>query len=146
VTKNKELYRQLASYKDYTSICNSAPSEYLAIVALSHKDIIWKRNLDIIKDNLEILTAFFKKYRHIFLWVPPKSGPIAFPKLLLDVDVERFCIDLAQKKNVLLLPSTCFSFGNRHFRIGFGRKNMREAIIRLDEYIQEGYLEKLQQK
>jgi len=33
-TKNRELYQSMASANDYTTICNSAPSEFLAEIAL----------------------------------------------------------------------------------------------------------------
>jgi aspartate/methionine/tyrosine aminotransferase len=32
-----ELYKQIAVYKDYTTICNSAPSEILALIASAAK-------------------------------------------------------------------------------------------------------------
>jgi len=34
VTRNREVYRRMSAMKDYLSICNSAPSEFLAAVAL----------------------------------------------------------------------------------------------------------------
>lgn len=66
-----------------------------------------------------------------------QAGPVAFPKILVDVDIDKFCEDLVQKKGVLLLPSTCYYFGNRHFRLGFGRKNLPEALQKLEEYLIE---------
>lgn len=33
-TRNEEIYRKMAALKDYTTICNSAPSEFLAELAL----------------------------------------------------------------------------------------------------------------
>jgi len=43
-TRNKSLYRKLAAFKDYTTICNGAPSEFLASLALNHRDAIVHRN------------------------------------------------------------------------------------------------------
>jgi len=37
----------------------------------------------------------------------------------------------------MLLPGTVYDFGNRHFRLGFGRKNMPEALEKLEEYIKK---------
>jgi hypothetical protein len=50
---------------------------------------------------------------------------------------------LIQKKGVLLLPSTAYAFGNKNFRLGFGRRNMPEALKKLEEYLEEGHLDKL---
>jgi len=53
--------------------------------------------------------------------------------------VEAFCFDLIKEKGVLLMPSTNYDYGDHHFRIGFGRKNMPEALIKLEEYLEEKY-------
>ena len=50
-----------------------------------------------------------------------------------------FCLDLLKEKSVMLMPSTNYDYGDRHFRIGFGRKNMPEALRMLEQYIKEKY-------
>ncbi|MBY8979818.1 MAG: aminotransferase class I/II-fold pyridoxal phosphate-dependent enzyme [Candidatus Lokiarchaeota archaeon] len=137
--KDKELYRAVASFKNYTTICNSALSEFFAILALRNRSIIINRNLDIITNNLNLLDTFFNKYKDLFKWIKPKAGSIAFPRLLVNDSVEDFCLDLLKEKSVLLMPSTNYDYGDRHFRIGFGRKNMPEALKKLEEYIKEKY-------
>ncbi len=137
--KDKALYKDIASFKNYTTICNSALSEFFAILALRNKSIIIKRNLGIISDNLNLLDNFFNKYKDLFKWIKPKAGSIAFPRLLVNDSVEAFCLDLLKEKSVLLMPSTNYNYGDRYFRIGFGRKNMPEAIKKLEEYIKEKY-------
>lgn len=134
-TKNKLLYKKIASFKNYTTICNSAPSEFLSILALRNKNTILKRNLEIIENNLKHLDQFFSRYNHLFGWVKPKAGCIAFPRIKFNKNVEEFCIDLFKKKSVLLLPSTIYNFGNKHFRIGFGRKSLAEGLKILEEYL-----------
>jgi len=78
-TRDTELYKKLASFKDFTTVCCSAPSEFLSILALKRKDYILKRNLDIMKTNLGHLDVFFEKYSHLLEWVKPKAGPLVFP-------------------------------------------------------------------
>ncbi|MDY0093698.1 MAG: aminotransferase class I/II-fold pyridoxal phosphate-dependent enzyme [Candidatus Vecturithrix sp.] len=138
-TQSQEIYANMAGFKDYTSICSSAPSELLAIVALRHKDHLIQRNRVIVLNNLRYLNNFFYTYQHLFDWTAPKAGPIAFPRLKADQDIEAFCLDAARKKGVLLLPSNYYDFGNKHFRIGFGRRNMSEALEQFDAYLQETY-------
>ena len=133
-TKNEKVLGDMAAFKDYTTICTSAPSEYLSIIALKNKEKILKRNLEIIAGNLKILNAFFERYKNLFKVNEPKAGTMAFPKINLDVDIEKFCTDLVEKKGVFLLPSTKYDFGNKNFRIGFGRKNMPECLTKLEEY------------
>jgi len=131
-TRNAELYERLASLKDYTTICCSAPSEFLAELALRHRPDLVKRNLGIILANLSALDEFFARNPDRFSWVRPRAGPIAFPRLLGE-EVEGFCHRLAARAGVLLLPGTVYGDRENHFRIGFGRKNLPEALVRLEE-------------
>ena len=50
-------------------------------------------------------------------------------------DVREFCKNLVEKENVLLLPGTVFEDTRNHFRIGFGRKNLPEAVSRLEKFL-----------
>ena len=47
-TRNAEVFNGMAALKDYTTICNSAPSEFLAELALRHRETLTERNLAII--------------------------------------------------------------------------------------------------
>lgn len=135
-TKNREIFNQLASFKDYTTICNSAPSEILALVALRAKDKIVAKNMEIISRNLGILDDFFKRFSHVFEWIKPQAGSIAFPKLMLEEGSDAFCSDLVDKQGVMLLPSTVYDYHDNHVRFGFGRKNMPDVIRQLELYLQ----------
>ena len=133
-TRNAELFRKLAAFKDYTTICNSAPSEFLATLALRHAEAIVKRNLQIISGNLNLLDQFFGSHAELFDWYRPKAGSIAFP-MLLRGEVDKFCADLVEKVGVLLLPGTLYGPEFNSFRIGFGRRNLPESLNRFEEYI-----------
>lgn len=135
-TRNDQLFQELEAFKDYTTICNSAPSEFLATLALRHAEAIVERNLQIIRDNLNRLDLFFAAHVELFAWHRPKAGSIAFP-MLLRGPVDKFCADLVKKKGVLLLPGTLYGSGFNAFRIGFGRKNLPESLERFAEYIQD---------
>ncbi len=134
-TRNQNLLNKMWSFKDFTTICCSAPSEFLAKLAIRNKDRIFKRNLEIIKNNLQILKDFFKKHENFFTFSPPKATTIAFPRLNKNLDSEKFCVDLINKQGVFLLPSTKYEYGNKNFRIGFGRKNMKDCLNELEKYL-----------
>ena len=134
-TRNAAVYEGMAALKDYTTICNSAPSEFLSELALRHRDKIVERNLRIITRNLGVLDAFFDRHPDQFAWQRPKAGTIGFPRLL-DGDVDAFCSTLVESAGVLLLPGTLFDDHGNHFRIGFGRKNLPEAIACLEQFLQ----------
>jgi len=134
-TRDDGLSRELASFKDYTTICNSAPSEFLATLAMRNAEVIVARNLRIVRDNLHRLDRFFESHGERFDWYRPKAGSVAFPTLLRG-KVEEFCADLIARAGVLLLPGTIYGEGFNEFRIGFGRRNLPEALKKLDEYLQ----------
>lgn len=133
-TRNAEIYARMAALKDYTTICNSAPSEFLAELALRHRDLLVRRNLQIIKGNLTVLNDFFDRHTELFEWQRPKAGPIAFPRLLKGV-VESFCRNLVTTAGVLLLAGTVYDDEGNHFRIGFGRENLPEAVAELEKFL-----------
>ena len=133
-TRDKDLFHKLAAFKDYTTICNSAPSEFLATLALKHRDGIVERNLSIIRKNLKILTHFFNNHAELFDWQEPHAGPIAFPGYH-GGSVTDFCKQLVQDTGVLLLPGTLYGDESNCFRIGFGRENMADCVRRLEEFI-----------
>jgi aspartate/methionine/tyrosine aminotransferase len=135
VTKNPKWIKQIIAFKDYTTICNSATSEILALIGLRSRDQILKRNKEIISMNLTLLNSFFKRFKGIFEWHEPVAGPIAFPKLRLQKEVSLFCKELVEEKGVMLLPSEVYNYPGNHFRIGFARKNMKEALNKLEEYL-----------
>ena len=135
VTQNHDWIEQFIKFKDYTTICNSATSEILAIIGLRSKDSILKRNLEIIRYNLNELEIFFREYENYFDWYKPKAGPIAFPKLKMKGDVSSFCKNLVEQKGVMLLPAEVYDFPGNHFRIGFARKNLPEALNKFREYL-----------
>lgn len=135
-TKNKQLYREMAKLKDYTTICNSAPSEFLAEVALRNRQKLIDRNVGIIKNNLEVIDDLFSRHSDMFTWVRPQAGSMGFPKLLQG-DVETFCDELVKKAGVLLLPGTMYEDRGNHFRLGLGRKNLPQAVERLEEYLKK---------
>lgn len=138
-TKNAAWFKRFAAYKDYTTICSSAPSEILSIMALRAKDRILKRNLDLIAKNLGLLDAFFADRAGLFEWHKPKAGPIGFPRLKGGMTASAFCAGLLKEKGVLLLPAEQYGFEGNNFRIGYARRNLPESLAKLGDYLKENF-------
>jgi len=128
ISKDQALLQSCATYKDYTTICSSAPSEVLGIMGLRAKEHILQRNHHIISKNLALLDAFFNRHASLFRWHRPSASSIAFPKFLSDTPITRYCDALIEKCGVMLLPAPLFGIDGPWFRIGFGRKNLPEAL------------------
>lgn len=139
VSKNKEILEKMAILKEYTTICNSAPGEFLAGVALRNRDKILKRNLEIVQTNLPLLNAFFNRYPELFTWFQPNAGPIGFVKMNFEYDDMEFAEKVVKDKNVLLLPGDIYDYRG-FFRVGFGRKNMPIALEKFEEFVKENLL------
>lgn len=139
ITRDRDLYTKMAEFKDYTTICSNAPGEILSIIALRAKEKIIDSHLTRIKRNLNLLDDFFDEHKDVFEWVRPKAGTIGFPKFKTETDSKEFCRKAVTKANIMLLPSTVYDYGNRHFRLGFGRENMPEALEKFREYLKQKF-------
>ena len=140
-TKNRKIYERMASLKDYTTICNSAASEFLAEIAMRNRWRIVERNLGIIRKNLAVMEDFFFQHGEHFSWVRPHAGSMAFPRYL-GGNVEDFCDQLVKKAGVLLLPGTVYDDARNHFRLGLGRKNLPRAVERLEVFVRSNTKDK----
>jgi aspartate/methionine/tyrosine aminotransferase len=138
-TRDRDLLTRLAAFKDYTTICNSGPSELLALIALGARDRVLARNREIVLSNMTHLDEFFGRWHGTFEWIRPRAGSIGFPRLLLDVPVDRFAEELVAETGVLIAPGALFGGSADHFRLGFGRTNMPEAIARLEDFTHRRY-------
>ena len=135
-TRDRSLRARLASLKDYTTICSSAPSELLALIGLRARDQIVERTSRIVCANLAVLDDFFARRSEQFSWVRPRAGTVGFPKVL-DRDVDEFAAQLVECEGVLILPASQFGYPGSHFRLGFGRRDMPEALERLERFVQQ---------
>ncbi len=136
-TQNRDIYVRMEELKDYTTICASGPSEFLAQTALRHRQTLVERNVEIISGNLAVLDGLFARHADRLAWRRPIAGPIAFPRLLRE-DSRAFCSGLLREEGVLLLPGEVYADRENHFRIGFGRAGLPAAAARLEAYL-EGF-------
>jgi aspartate/methionine/tyrosine aminotransferase len=134
-TQDRDLLARLAAFKDYTTICSSAPSEVLAIIALRARDRVLERSRGIIAANLELVDAFFEDYLDRFTWIRPSAGSVGFPRLTVPgVVIDDWANELARSESVLILPGSVFGYAGNHFRLGFGRTDLPEALARLEKF------------
>jgi len=134
-SRDRDLLARCAAFKDYTTICASAPSEILALIALRARDRVLARSREIVLGNLPLLDAFFERWAGTFSWVRPRGGSIAFPRLLSrSTAIDRFAADLVEAEGVLIAPGSIFGMADGHFRLGFGRTDLAEALAGLEAF------------
>lgn len=138
---DREVLSKMERMKHYLSICNSAPSERLAVIALRNRDLLIGRNCAIIDENLPKWDAFFARHAERFDWQRPDGSCTAYPRYQGADGVEVFCRALVEDSGVLFLPSTIYrsELGptpTDRFRLGFGRAGLDEGLAALDAHME----------
>jgi aspartate/methionine/tyrosine aminotransferase len=134
-TRDRELLDRIARIKDYTTICNSATSEILALIALRAGERLLERNRGIARRNLAELDRFFADWSGVLEWVRPRAGTIGFPRLVDGTRAQELSDELLAAQGVLLLPGSVYQHPGEHFRLGFGRRDLPEALARLEAFL-----------
>merc|ERR1711991_998935 len=130
---------KLRTLKDYTTICPPAPCEILALIGLRNSQMIIQRNLSIIKASLAAVEKFMERNPEMFQMTKPVAGSFAFPSIKdPNGSISALCKEWVEEGNVMLLPSNLYEFGDKHFRLGLGRKDCIEILQLWEEYIVKG--------
>jgi aspartate/methionine/tyrosine aminotransferase len=133
--QERALVDRWLAFKDYTTICNSAPSEILGTIALQNKERILERSRAIILENLAIAQSFFDNQADRFEWFEPLAGSVAFPRWRGEGTIEQFCREILDQRGVMIVPGSIFEYPGNHFRVGLGRRNFAEALEQVAEYL-----------
>jgi hypothetical protein len=139
--KDHRALQRFERYKHYLSICNSAPSEMLALIALKARDRVLGRTRAIVRRNVAELDAFFADYPELFDWREPDGSCVAFVRYLGEDGVEAFTRRLAEEAGIIFLPSSIYrselhDVPADYFRIGFGRAHVPEGLAALREWLE----------
>ncbi|MEM9056098.1 MAG: aminotransferase class I/II-fold pyridoxal phosphate-dependent enzyme [Pseudomonadota bacterium] len=142
--RDRDLLARLERYKHYLSICNSAVSERLAVLALGVRDQILARNRALIAANLPRLEAFLARYPQLFEWQRPDGACIAFPRYTGPGTAEAFCEALVHDSGVLLLPASVYrselmATPTDRFRIGFGRADLQASLAAFGDHLERRF-------
>ena len=117
-TANRPLLERCAELRDYTSLCGSAPGEYLAAVALEHRAVILNQHLAMARQNRALFAEAMAAARWLD-WRLPDGGFTIFPRSTLVQTTAAMCHELCEAYDVLVLPGEVFAMPH-HLRLGFG--------------------------
>ena len=126
-TRNASVLARVARLKDYTTICNSAPSEVLALIALRARERVLERSRAIVSANRNAATQFFSEHASAVSWVAPVAGSVAFPRFTAR-NADDVATQLVERESTLLVPGRVFGSDAAHFRIGLGRRDLPQAL------------------
>ncbi len=132
--RDRQLCRALVAAKDYTTICNSAPSEVLAKIAVQASEPIIAAGRQRIVANTALVRDFAARWPDVYRWLEPQAGSVCFPELRLPIPIGDFTRSLLEQRGVLLVPGTLFDTPGGFFRVGLGRANLPEALAELETF------------
>jgi aspartate/methionine/tyrosine aminotransferase len=125
-SRNAEILKRVSAARDYSTMCGSAPGEFLAEVALRHAQEVMAPRLAAARINRQRLTDAIASSQKPIHWLSPRTGYTAL--LQLPFPTEPFCRYLAEEKRFLLLPGYVYGQAYERFmRIGFGCSTERFA-------------------
>ncbi len=138
--QDQALLAKMERTKHYLSICNSAPSERLALIAVKNRAAILARNCGIVDHNLQLWLAFFAEFPDLFEFRPPDGSCMAYPRYLGPEGVEVFARNLIEQAGVLVLPASIYasalaSTPSDRFRIGMGRRGLEAGLAAMRAHL-----------
>jgi aspartate/methionine/tyrosine aminotransferase len=135
IERDARRREQYWTARAYFSICNSAPGEILAEIAIRNHAVVLKRTQDAASRNLEQLDRFMAAHTEMLGWVRPQGGMTAFPWLVSGDDARPFC-QAAAGRGILFAPGDCFDVPS-HFRLGFAASGdtFAAAVARMEEFL-----------
>jgi aspartate/methionine/tyrosine aminotransferase len=136
-TADPALPERFLAVKDYTTICSSAPSEVLAIMALQARHALLERALKIVRSNLMAARYFFGQQAGALAWIDARAGSVAFPRWTGPGTVEALCEAALAAHGLMIVPGSLFDWPGGHFRVGLGRKDLPAALALLAEVLRE---------
>lgn len=134
IVRNEALLQEISKWKDYTSICSAAPTEFLAQVALDAEEKLVQRNVKIISDNIRLADDFFSRWSEMFEWRKPDAGSVAMVGINVP-SATQYCHQLAEEAGIVLLPTKFMGYDDRHVRFGFGRLSFPAALAAYEDFL-----------
>lgn len=135
IAARRRIIEECFAHRDYTTISNSVIDDALASLAVENKELILKRNLEIIRTNHRVLSGWVEG-EPLIDWVPSRAGSIAFLRHNLKMPSEELCLRLLKEKGTLLVPGSCFEMEG-FLRIGYGCRTdvLEEGLSRFKDFL-----------
>ena len=130
----RALLEPVLDLKHYTTICSSAPSELLSAIALRHRRTLRRPQPGDRSRQPAAARRLLRAPRRPVRVGAPVGRADRLPALARDVDVERCAHRWSPRPACCCCRERCTT-SPQHVRVGFGRRNMPEALARLDEYL-----------
>lgn len=135
---DKQFMKDVHIHRDYTMISNGGIDEYIAAMALTHKNVVHQRNLALTESRAKLFKDWLDSESKLS-YTPFKGGTVALPYLESTLTSEEFCRRVIEEKGVLLMPGSAFDLESC-FRMGYAREpeeRMIAGLERLSDFLQK---------
>lgn len=140
VCSTEQVAKELWTYSDYTTICPSKVSDWLATLALNPKvqAKIEERTRKVVQNNWAIMKKWLDSHADVLEYVAPSAAAICFIKQNTGIDSLDLVIRLMKEKSVLISPGEHFEVPG-YLRIGFGTEpeHLESALTKISELLDE---------
>lgn len=144
--RDPAVRRAVERAKDHTTICAPAPAEFLATVALRHRDALLRGTRGLLRANRLRLADFVAAHRDWFLAAPPEASSVCFPRVApgAPMGAAELCERARVEAGVLLAPGGLFGATAPRtvpspvadgVRVGFGRASFPGALQALEGWL-----------
>jgi aspartate/methionine/tyrosine aminotransferase len=139
MTSTPELIAKAWAYHDYTTICPTMTSDFLAQEALrpERREKILERTRTILRKNFSILQEWVKSHEDRFTMIAPEAAAIALLGYNFDTPSQELTDQLREKESLLMVPGAQFGMEN-YLRVGFGYDGeaLQKGLERLSRFLQ----------
>jgi aspartate/methionine/tyrosine aminotransferase len=133
-----DMVEEIWARQDYTTICASAPGQWLARAALapSARDRLLQRAQQLARDGYGQLAGWVEANSDLVDWVPPQAGSFALVHAQQPMDAVEWCERLIAEKSVFVVPGDYCGVPGA-VRIGFGAPGpaLAQGLERLADFL-----------
>jgi len=138
ICPTEQVATELWKYSDYTTICPSKVSDWLAALALQPEvqTKIENRTRQHIRENWSVMQKWLDKHSDVLECIPPSAAAICFIKQGTGISSLDLVMKLLKEKSVLISPGEYFEMPG-FIRIGFGSRKeyLEQALERISEML-----------
>lgn len=117
ICAREDLIAEVNKHREYNTISVSILDDYFSAIALENRNIIAKRNFEIINQGLNILNEWSNEEIFIKI-IPPQGGTTVLARYKKDISSKILCRELHSKTGVAILPGETMEMEG-FVRIGF---------------------------
>lgn len=135
ITSPADVLQRCMVHRDYTTISVGMVDDYLAALALEHRDAILRRSRAIVRENLGVLEAWIAAEPQV-TYVKPHAGTTALLKYDSALPSRDVCRRLLDATGVLLTPGSAMD-AEGWLRIGYAnsRAVLEAGLERVSDFL-----------